>query len=292
MATQFLDNIYKGRSDAWSCLIVLGVAQLYWQLFAYFTVVVIAALLSALSVSPVLVEVISRNAPFAVVLGWMAFAIRFFHGRSLLTLVNTEPSINFKRIAQGFLMWGGLILFWLLFDIWLNPEHYVWQFDLVQWLPLLIASLLLVPIQTSIEELIFRGYIMQALRPLTSYSLIIVIISAGLFSSAHWGNPEMLRGDFIWGALNYFAWGVIFSVVTLKDNGLELALGIHAANNIVGSIMLAVPDSVLQTPAMFGYVAPIDPILSLLSLIIDGVIFYWAFFGGIPRRQVNLSEEA
>jgi len=132
---------------------------------------------------------------------------------------------------------------------------------------------------------------MQALRPLTSHILVIVIISAGLFSSVHWGNPEMLRGEFIWGALNYFAWGVIFSVITLKDNGLELALGVHAANNIVGSIMLAIPDSVLQTPAMFGYVAPIDPRLSLLSLIIDGVIFYWAFFGGISRRQFDVPNE-
>jgi len=130
---------------------VLGVAELYWQFFAYFTVVAVAALLSALSVPSVLVEVISRNVPFAIVLGWIAFAIRFFHGRSLLTLINTEPAINFKRIAQGFLMWGGLILVWLLIDIWVHPGHYVWQFDLTQWLPLLLASLLLVPIQTSIE---------------------------------------------------------------------------------------------------------------------------------------------
>ncbi|MEO0768974.1 MAG: CPBP family intramembrane glutamic endopeptidase [Cyanobacteria bacterium J06649_4] len=285
MAKRFIENGREGDSDLWIYVVVMGITWLYWFLFAYLFMLISSGLLSLLPLSQVVVETVSNNVPFAMVLGWFAWVMPNMHGRPLQSLINTEKTINFRRVAQGLGLWMALSSLWLGLDVWMDPQNYRWQFDPSAWYPLAALSILLVPIQTSIEELIFRGYLMQGLRLITRHSAWLVVISSFIFSWLHWGNPEMLRGPMVWGALNYFAWGVIFSVITLKDNGLELALGVHAGNNIFLSLMVTTPDSVLQTPALFSYTAPIDPRQSLVFLLFDGIVFYWAFFGGMPRRN-------
>lgn len=287
MGHRFIENAYKGRNQWLHYLVILGGAEFYWRFFGYSTLLLGQGILSLLSLPAVVVERISGHLPFAVVFAWLAFMMPAAHERPCVSLINAEAAINFRRILQGGFAYAGISMVWVFIDVWIYPAHYAWQFDPMQWFPLLIFSLLLVPIQTSIEELLFRGYIMQGLRLLTRHSFVIVIVSSLLFSMIHWGNPEMGRGAFVWGALNYFTWGIIFAVITLKDNGLELAFGVHAANNIVSSVLVTTPDSVIQTPAMYAYLEPIDPRHSLVALLIDGAIFYAIFFGGIPRLRTD-----
>jgi len=294
MGRRFLDNVRAGKNNGWRYFTVLSVAIYYWLFWAYFAEVGSTHLLLALSVPLVAAETIGRNVPFLILLGWFAWALPNLHERPLRSLINAESTINFKRIGQGFGVWSALLLVNEGIFLWLQPQEYVWQFQPAQWFWLLAMSLLFVPIQTSMEELLFRGYLMQALRYLTRRYFVIVVLSSLLFSMPHWGNPEMLRGAFVWGALSYLAWGVIFSAITLKDNGLELALGVHAANNIIGSVIVTTPDSVIASPALLVYIEPIDPRWGLVSLLSHGLLFYSLFFGGMPKRtdisQSNISQ--
>ncbi|MCK7531415.1 MAG: hypothetical protein MZV63_10465 [Marinilabiliales bacterium] len=49
----------------------------------------------------------------------------------------------------------------------------------------------------------------------------------------------------------YVFFGLVFAVLTMLDDGIELAIGAHAANNAFLSVFVTHKDSALQTPAMY-----------------------------------------
>jgi hypothetical protein len=53
--------------------------------------------------------------------------------------------------------------------------------------------------------------------------------------------------------------------------GLELAIGVHVANNVFSALMVTHKSSVLQTDALFR-IETIDPVSSLYEIIIVSVI--------------------
>ncbi|MFK8185171.1 MAG: lysostaphin resistance A-like protein [Phormidesmis sp.] len=292
MSKRFLDNVYDGENTVWHYIIVIGVVVLYWLLFAYLSMVVTQSLLESMGFHALIARMVSEAVPFAAVIGWLMLMLPELHERSWQSLINAESTINYRRVAQGFAVWGLQISIFAGLAIADNPSHYSFNFDWQEWSLLLILSVCLVPIQTSAEELLFRGYLMQGLRLLTKHPLWLMSLTGLAFAIPHFGNPEMARGDFIWGALDYFTWGVIFAMVTLKDNGLELALGMHAANNLFVYLFVTTPDSAVSSPALFVYEQPIDPSFGFLGLLIEGAIFYAVFFGGIPRYKLGQRSES
>ena len=48
-----------------------------------------------------------------------------------------------------------------------------------------------------------------------------------------------------------FFFGAFLGILTLLDEGAELAMGIHCANNLVSSLLITSRNSVLQTDAIF-----------------------------------------
>lgn len=289
MSKHFLESAYeKDKAEskwiwqeyAFNILLVCG----FWLFLAYYSVESAAAVLKGLGVGAATRQMISDAVPFALIIGWLAIALPLMHKRPLLTLVNAESKLNFKRVGQGFGVWFLMMSVWLGVSLWTEPEQFQFTFDPVAWSALFGWAIILVPIQTSAEELFFRGYVLQGLRLITRNRLAMLITIGLLFSIPHWGNPEMERGAFIWGALNYFAWGVFATAIALKDNGLELSLGVHAANNLFLYLFLSTPDSVVVTQSMFmTYADDVDPRLSLFGTLLDAAIFYAIFFGGISR---------
>ena len=82
-------------------------------------------------------------------------------------------------------------------------------------------------------------------------------------------------------AASYFTIGLLLAVVTLRDGRLELAIGVHAANNLVLVLVANYDGSVLATESILT-AAKFDPALSFVSLVVGAVIFYGIFFGRRP----------
>ncbi len=115
---------------------------------------------------------------------------------------------------------------------------------------LVVVSLVLIPLQTSFEELFFRGYLMQCLGTLSKNRWVPLVITSVFFGSMHAFNPEVEKmGAFI--LVFYIATGFLFGMVTLLDEGLEIALGMHAINNIIAAVFITSDWSVFQTDALF-----------------------------------------
>jgi membrane protease YdiL (CAAX protease family) len=78
--------------------------------------------------------------------------------------------------------------------------------------------------------------------------------------------------DFVLLALFYFSFGAFLTWMTLRYQTLELAMGVHAANNLFAVNVANYEGSALPSPSIF-MANGLDPVYSLLSFLAAAVIF-------------------
>ena len=211
--------------------------------------------------------------PFALVFGAILLLTRVLHKLSLRELITSRPKVDWKRIGFGF---GTVaVSFILMFAVSysMDPESLQWNFKPKAFAVLVLISVLMVPLQTSAEELFFRGYLMQGLGRIFPKRLLPFVISSSLFGLLHFANPEVDKlGDVI--LITYLATGFFLGAITLIDEGLELALGFHAGNNLFLSLFLTSDWTVFQTDSLFLDVS--EP--NVLMYIIGPLLIYSLLF--------------
>lgn len=212
----------------------------------------------------------------------LAVAMALLHRRPMLTLVTPHDRIDGRRVMQGAGVMLVLLAAMTLVEHLLFPGRYRLVFDPVRFLPYMIAVLLLTPIQATAEELIFRGYVMQGLSRIFASPIVVALVSSALFASVHMWNPEVGRHGAMLMAAAYFAMGLLLAAITLRDGRLELAIGVHATNNVFTALVANNEGSTLQTESIL--LSPLDPVFALAALSTVAVAFYAWFF---LRRAVR-----
>ena len=144
-----------------------------------------------------------------------------------------------------------LLIFWsTLVFYYFNPTLYILQFKPIPFVVLLIIAVLLIPIQTSTEEYVFRGYLMQGFGNLAQNKWFPLLMTSLIFGGMHLFNPEVSKiGNIIF--VYYIGTGLFLGIITLMDEGMELALGFHAANNLIGALLITSDWSAFQTNSIF-----------------------------------------
>jgi len=187
--------------------------------------------------------------PFSFLLLALILCIKFLHKRPVLSLFTTRKTFDWKRFVFAFLLWGSLMGIALIISI-LNEQDIVLQFDATKFIPLFFVSILIMPIQTTAEEVFFRGYLFQVFGKVLKKGWIAIILTGVLFGLLHWANPEVAKiGDIL--LVFYIGTGIFFGILTHMDDGLELGMGYHAVNNIFASIILTNSWQSFQTDALF-----------------------------------------
>jgi uncharacterized protein len=227
----------------------------------------------------VVLSYILVTAPFLFLCIGIFFVIKLIHQRKILTLISADASFNFRRFLAGFWVWFLLACGQTVVEYGLFPHRFTWNVHPLQWLMFLPMALILTPIQTSAEEFLFRSYLMQGLGLLIRRPLLLAIAVSLPFALVHFTNPEMSRGV-VWIGLTYFALAMFLALITLQDDRLELALGVHAANNLFIVLLVNTKDSALQSPALILQTIPTDPRITLIALLLMIAVFSWIFFGG------------
>jgi len=178
------------------------------------------------------------------------FVVKYIHHQTLLSVTTSRTKVDWKRIWFSFFLWSFFSLLSFLFVYLRSPEHFVLQFKLVPFLILAFLGCILIPIQTSTEEYVFRGYLMQGFANLAQNRWFPLLMTSLIFGSMHWTNPEVEKmGSII--MIYYIGTGLFLGVITLMDEGMELALGFHAANNLVGALLVTSDWTVFQTNSIF-----------------------------------------
>lgn len=198
-------------------------------------------------------------------------AVRFIHQREFISLITPRSEVRISRIIQGFLLWAILLGIACAIEYYLFPQSYQFSYNPYRFLIFLPFALILTPIQTSVEELFFRGYLMQTVGLITRIPWIPVWFSSLIFAAVHFGNPEVGANFFIL-AVFYLGLALFLAVITVKDNSLELALGVHAANNLFTVLLVNPTNSALPAYPVFSY--NLNPVYTLVSYAIAAIVFY------------------
>ena len=207
--------------------------------------------------------------PFLLVFGVFLFAIKYIHKRTIKSIFTARDSFDWRRVFISFALIVFVLSVTTFFEIFYS-DTYVWNFDLSKFAVLVVIALLMIPIQTTIEELIFRGYLMQGLKMKMGSSKHAVILSGIMFGLMHVGNPEIEAiGSHV--LIYYVVSGVFLGALVLYDNGLELSIGYHAANNIFAALMVSNDWQVFQTNALYINTSP--PGLGWMELLISLLFF-------------------
>ncbi|PQJ19424.1 CPBP family intramembrane glutamic endopeptidase [Nonlabens tegetincola] len=254
----YIEQGYKGKLGIWNAFI-LPVGFILLMTFNYFAT---KAFLdeSGESTSEIMQTMIDQmgTLPFLAI-NLMVFVIgliivfiwvKFINGQSLTSFTTSRSKIDWKRIFTMFLIWavfqGGMIFMTALNA----PEDYVYNLQWDKFIPLVILSLLMFPFQTSFEEYLFRGQLLQGLGIATKSRAISWIVTSVLFGLMHAANPEVeTLGPVV--MVFYIGTGLLLGAMTLLDEGLELALGFHAANNITAALLMTSTWTAIQTDSVF-----------------------------------------
>ena len=205
-------------------------------------------------------------AGFFVVLGWT----KLVHHQSVTALTTSRPKIDWGRIFFAFGLWSLLTIAMTGIDIYLSPEDYVWNFDIKKFIPLAIIAILLIPLQTSFEEYLFRGYVMQGLGLAVKKRWVPLVVTSIVFGVLHMANPEVEKlglGIMVY----YIGTGFFLGILTLMDEGLELALGFHAANNLTAALLVTADWTAFNVDSIYRDIS--DPVLGWDILIPVFVVF-------------------
>ena len=86
--------------------------------------------------------------------------------------------------------------------------------------------------------------------------------------------------------LYYIGTGLFLGVITLMDEGLELALGFHAGNNLVGALLVTADWTAFQTHSIFKDVSdPSTGLDTMLPVFVIYPLFLW-----LMARQYGWSD--
>ena len=203
------------------------------------------------------ISMIGVNLTIVVLVGPLAFGlllvlfwVKFVQGQTLRSLTTSRAKVDWKRIFFSFFLWGTITTAMILALYYTQPENFVWNFKPEKFFIFLILAIILVPMQTSFEEYLFRAHMMQGIGLATNSRLIPLIITSVLFGLMHIANPEVGKIGYII-MVYYIGTGFFLGIMTLMDEGLELALGFHAANNLVGALLLTADWTAFQTNSIF-----------------------------------------
>ena len=291
--SDYLEVARRGKNDWWRYLISFSSILATWFIVGSIPVVIFMAYISmdgnpdtnfsgtGFEGVPVIPEFSITMSSFIPFLVATLLAVRFIHERPVRTLVTGKTHIRWKRMFAGAGVWLLIVALLSLFESILYPGRYVLTFQPMTLLVFTALALILIPLQSSAEEFFFRGYLLQWMGLRLKNRWILSLLNGALFFLPHAANPEMATGSILIG-LGYFAMGFFFTFITLQDHGLELALGMHASNNLFAALFANYTISALPSPSLFT-VQTLDPVYSLASLVVGMAAFYLIFFN--PTRS-------
>ena len=219
-----------------------------------------------------MVNYVALNLSFGMMIVGVFVAVRFVHGRPFRSIITPAKTFEWRRMWQGFGVWLLLVTVASLVEYLLHPEIYTVVFDARRFLPFALVVLLLTPMQTTAEELLFRGYLLQATGHWGRNFLVLSLVNGILFMLPHLGNPELAASAILL-PLFYLSFGAIFTYITLRDNSAALAIGAHAANNLYSALFANYTGSALQTESIF-LVTELDAVYAVVSFWAMAAAFY------------------
>jgi membrane protease YdiL (CAAX protease family) len=212
--------------------------------------------------------------PFLAGILTFILLVKPINERSFRQVINGTSAIRWKRIFVSGFVWMVLSAIYLFAYKGIDPSNFTLSNTGITLLILAVISIVLIPFQAGFEEILFRGYLMQGTAVLFRNRWLPLILTSVIFGVMHVWNPEVKDFGFFTMMPQYVLFGLLFGITTIYDDGIEIALGAHIANNVFLSIMVTNSSSALQTPALFVQ-KNVQPWLEFAGLLVASVIFFY-----------------
>jgi membrane protease YdiL (CAAX protease family) len=284
-----LESTFSGRNNLWRYIVMIAAV-----IIASNTIGAVPLLIGMLVKSASTPEVFSQLAanpndysvlgldqnillimmifPFIAGLAAFILLVKPLNERTFKATINGTGKIRWNRFFISGFVWLILSALYLFIYLNFNPSNFTINNRSISLVILIVISVLLFPFQAAFEEVIFRGYLMQGFSTVLRSRWFPLVMTSIFFGLMHALNPEVKEFGFFTMMPQYILFGLIFGVITIMDDGIEAALGAHAANNIFVCITVTNKASALQTPALYEQ-TNIYPWTEFVGLLLTGIIF-------------------
>lgn len=283
----YVDAARNGKNTLWRIVLAVAIIAIVWFGISFaFIYAAEAFILVREGIRPGsfagvfdLVDLTELTAdriwPFVVLLSiaslWLAvwLAVKIVHRRPFRGLLGIERRLYWSDFARSTLV--ALVVGSVLgpISLLIDPTIVRGSVSLSGWLaaaPLLLISLFL---QSSAEEVLFRGYLHQVLAARFATPLIWLGLPTVLFTLGHWQSGAStamnLAGLFIILGLS-----LSMTCLLMASGNLAAAMGAHFANNI-GAVMLFSYEPGLDSAALFMGRSVLDPNWTVSQAIMFGL---------------------
>ncbi|MFV0346860.1 MAG: lysostaphin resistance A-like protein [Bacteroidales bacterium] len=301
---RFTDFAFTGKCR--NTLIYFGVFVGIFMLLMGVYSIVITMIINAFSAptAPLTFESLqspaSNNVMLASVISFiptfitMWFVIPIIHKRKFLTFNSVRRKFSFKRYFIAIFVIAIIYAISFCIEYYFTDHDYVYNFDKSSFLKALPIALLILPIQTYVEEFFFRAYLLQGVASGTKNILVSILITSSIFALLHSFNPEVSE----YGALNVigsiFIMGLGYTLITVLDGGVEISSGLHAFNNISACLFVGMETNALGAKPLFttntvseSMMLPGAIIQTVVIILILFLIFRWKNFSDLTHKYSN-----
>ena len=185
-------------------------------------------------------------------------ATKIVRDRPFSSYASSRGGWNFKLYLKALIIPFIALMVFQGIDVVINGADGTYHFSIL----FLIASLILVPLQCTAEEFVYRGLIMQTFGSWFKIPVLAIVLQAIIFSVSHGYNSL--------GLVEVFVSGLIFGFLTWKTNGIEVSSAMHTANNFSISLFIMFGLRSATSAPQFN-----DVVLSIVFDIILCAIMYY-----------------
>jgi membrane protease YdiL (CAAX protease family) len=294
-------EVAQPKAQLWRTAIGIVMAVVIWALWTM--LVVVAYLVSRLlslgdirhDLDTVINDLIRGATPLDVMALMITFlglwigvwvAVRALHGRPLSSILSSERRMRWREFWIGMAIIAVYLALGLTLSALTGNAPRRSGLGLTDWLWIIGPMILLIFFQSSGEELLFRGYVIQNLSARFRSPIVWGFIPAVLFGLGHLGQ----NGSVAFNAYYFVStalFGVIAAAVVWRTGGISTTIGMHVGNNIA-AFLIAGPDDQMASTQLFLWPsedmvssAPFD--LLSLSLMLAYVLSPLAPF---PRKPL------
>ncbi|MER9658059.1 CPBP family intramembrane metalloprotease [Mesorhizobium sp. M0152] len=188
------------------------------------------------------VGILAALASFAGIWIGLWIAMRWVHREKLSALLGVSHRVSRSGFLKGLI---AVLITSLVSEILLyllEPEIARGTISLSAWLLFLIPIVALTLLQTSSEEVLFRGYLLRGLANRFKSPFIWALLPGLLFTSLHWSTSSSAAiNACVLASIAAFA--LLLTLVVYATGNLGAALGAHLGNNLTGFLLISHQES-------------------------------------------------
>lgn len=226
---------------------------------------------------------LEANAPFFALGLGIVVSLRLLLKNPFTQLITDHHHFRLPLFSRAFLAYFlTASLFLLIFFLTEPSSISIYEAPLHQKLMMLVLVLVITPIQTSSEEVLFRILPVRIVTGKTLavgsiHRLLTSLFSALLFALPHLGNRELAQAQSLIIVLGYYAlFGFLVTYMSLQSGGFEIALAVHAANNLFVALVCNYQGSSLPSLPLFESTRALGTWTDLAQLVAGLVVVWFA----------------